>query len=149
SKGRDLFYDLSHESLADIPKSWNYFIRIEPHGLQHMLSGNQSSHIHFGDHAGKVQVISGTTAKEVLRDAYSSGISPGKIVKEKGLIQVSDESTLSTVIEKVLKDHPAEVEKYRSGTRKVLGFLMGRVMKETQGRANPKKVNAMLLKALE
>ena len=97
----------------------------------------------------KDQVISSTTAKEVLQDAYSSGISPGKIVKEKGLIQVSDESTLSTVIEKVLKDHPAEVEKYRSGTRKVLGFLMGRVMKETQGRANPKKVNAMLLKALE
>jgi aspartyl-tRNA(Asn)/glutamyl-tRNA(Gln) amidotransferase subunit B len=92
--------------------------------------------------------ISGKTAKDVLEQAYDSKKSPKKIVEEQGIVQVSDESILSAVVDKVMEAYPKEVEKCRSGKTKILGFLVGQVMKETKGQANPKKVNEMLRKAL-
>ncbi|RKX62450.1 MAG: Asp-tRNA(Asn)/Glu-tRNA(Gln) amidotransferase GatCAB subunit B [Thermodesulfobacteriota bacterium] len=92
--------------------------------------------------------ISGKMAKDILEQAYDSKKSPKKIVEEHGVAQVSDESTLSAVVEQVVEAHPKEVEKCKAGKTKILGFLVGQVMKETKGQANPKKVNDLLRKAL-
>ena len=92
--------------------------------------------------------ISGKMAKDILEQAYDSKKSPKRIVEEQGLAQVSDESTLGAVVDKVVEAHPKEVKKYKSGKTKILGFLVGQVMKATKGQANPKKVNELLQKAL-
>ncbi|MEF3168370.1 MAG: Asp-tRNA(Asn)/Glu-tRNA(Gln) amidotransferase subunit GatB [Deltaproteobacteria bacterium] len=92
--------------------------------------------------------ISGKMAKEILEEAYRSGDSPRKIVEMRGLSQVSDDTALREVVRKVIEDHPQEVEKYRSGKTKVLGFLVGQAMKETRGAANPKILNALFIEML-
>jgi aspartyl-tRNA(Asn)/glutamyl-tRNA(Gln) amidotransferase subunit B len=92
--------------------------------------------------------ISGKIAKDILEQAYDSKKSPKEIVEEQGVAQVSDESTLSAVVKQVVEAHPKEVEKCKAGKTKILGFLVGQVMKETKGQANPKKVNDLLRKAL-
>ncbi len=92
--------------------------------------------------------ISGKMAKDILEQAYDSKKSPKEIVEEQGVAQVSDESTLSAVVKQVVEAHPKEVEKCKAGKTKILGFLVGQVMKETKGQANPKKVNELLRKAL-
>ncbi|MEA1990762.1 MAG: Asp-tRNA(Asn)/Glu-tRNA(Gln) amidotransferase subunit GatB [Thermodesulfobacteriota bacterium] len=92
--------------------------------------------------------ISGKMAKDILEQAYDSKKSPKEIVEEQGVSQVSDESTLSAVVDQVVEAHPKEVEKCKAGKTKILGFLVGQVMKETKGQANPKKVNELLRKAL-
>ena len=78
----------------------------------------------------------------------ASGRPPRDIVEEKGLVQVSDTSALEAVVTQVLARCPKEVEGYKSGKTKLLGFFVGQVMKETKGRANPKIVNALLKKRL-
>jgi aspartyl-tRNA(Asn)/glutamyl-tRNA(Gln) amidotransferase subunit B len=92
--------------------------------------------------------ISGKMAKDILEQAYDSKKSPKEIVEEHGVAQVSDESTLSAVVKRAVEAHPKEVEKCKAGKTKILGFLVGQVMKETKGQANPKKVNELLRKAL-
>ncbi|NPA39663.1 MAG: Asp-tRNA(Asn)/Glu-tRNA(Gln) amidotransferase subunit GatB [Thermodesulfobacteria bacterium] len=95
-------------------------------------------------------VISITTAKQqVFPEVYESGTSPKKVVEEKGLVQESSEDKLRAVCEEVLKENPAEVEKYKKGKKGLLGFFVGQVMKKTRGKANPKVVNQILQKLLE
>ena len=65
-------------------------------------------------------------------------------MNEKGLVQVSDEGILGKLIEDVLAKHSTQVEQYRGGKETVLGFLVGQVMKASQGKANPGKVNTLL-----
>ena len=65
-----------------------------------------------------------------------------------GLVQVSDEASLNAVIESILAANPKQVAEYRSGKTKVLGFLVGQVMKETKGQANPQVLNELLQKKL-
>ena len=92
--------------------------------------------------------ISGKMAKDILEQAYDSKKSPKKIVEEQGVAQVSDESTISTLVKQVVDAHPKEVEKCKAGKTKILGFLVGQVMKKTKGQANPQKVNKLLRKAI-
>jgi aspartyl-tRNA(Asn)/glutamyl-tRNA(Gln) amidotransferase subunit B len=70
------------------------------------------------------------------------------IVKARGLVQMTDESALEGVVDKVLAASPAEVEGYRGGKTKLLGFFVGQVMKETSGKANPQIVNKLLKEKL-
>ncbi len=93
--------------------------------------------------------ISAQMGKDVLKDCFESGSDPSVIVREKGLAQVSDESELEAVVARVMEANPREVELYRGGKKKVLSFLIGQVMRETRGKANPKKVNEIFRKALE
>ncbi|MDR3288495.1 MAG: Asp-tRNA(Asn)/Glu-tRNA(Gln) amidotransferase subunit GatB [Peptococcaceae bacterium] len=93
-------------------------------------------------------VISGKIAKSVLEDMVVSGKDPEQIVKEKGLVQISDESALLTVIQEVLQAQPKSVEDFRSGKEQALGFLVGQVMKATKGQANPGVVNQLLREQL-
>ena len=79
---------------------------------------------------------------------FSTGASPTTLVKERGLEQVSNEGVLTQVIDDVLNENPEQVEQYRAGKSKVMGFFVGQIMKKTQGKANPKMVNELLQKKL-
>jgi len=92
--------------------------------------------------------ISGKIAKTVFEEMYRSGRPAEEIVKEKGLIQISDEGALEALIDEVLQSHPNERESYRQGKSQLLGFFVGQVMKRSQGKANPGKVNELLKKKL-
>lgn len=93
-------------------------------------------------------VISGKMAKDVLEQAYREAKDPVELVKAQGLSQVTDESVLRAVIQKIIQANPSEVEKYRAGKTNVLAFFVGQVMKETKGKANPKAVNELLREML-
>ena len=93
--------------------------------------------------------ISLNMAKEVFEEAYNTGTKPLQIVERKGVSQISDADSLKTIIAEVVKNHPDQVNQYLSGKDKVLGFLVGRVMKASGGRANPQKVNELLQKYLK
>jgi len=93
--------------------------------------------------------ISGKIAKTVFDEMALSGKPPRQIVEEKGLVQISDSSAIEDIIAKVLSGSPTEVEAYRNGKTKLMGFFVGQVMKETRGKANPRMVNEILKKKLE
>ena len=65
-------------------------------------------------------------------------------VEHEGLKQVSDSGELEAIVDKVIADNPAQVEQFRAGKTKLMGFFVGQIMKETQGKANPKQVNALV-----
>jgi aspartyl-tRNA(Asn)/glutamyl-tRNA(Gln) amidotransferase subunit B len=92
--------------------------------------------------------VSLKVARELFPELYSTGVTPEQLVKEKGLLQVSDEGQLNAIINEVLAQHPAQVEQYRGGKEAVLGFLVGQVMKASKGAANPGKVNELLKHSL-
>ena len=92
--------------------------------------------------------ISGPTAKSVLEEMYRTGRSAAEIVAAKGLTQVSDETVLERILDDVLVKNPAQVEQYKGGKQQVLGFLVGQVIKESGGKANPGKVNELLKRRL-
>ncbi len=92
--------------------------------------------------------ISGKIAKSVLEEVWENGNDVDEIIKAKGLIQIQDESLLEQIAIQVLDSNPDQVAAYRSGKDKLLGFFVGQVMKETQGKANPKSVNVILKKIL-
>jgi len=69
-------------------------------------------------------------------------------VKEKGLEQISDEGQLESLVSSLVEKHPDEVKRFREGDKKLLGFFVGQVMKETKGKANPKLINELLRKHL-
>ncbi len=94
-------------------------------------------------------VISGKIAKTVFEEMYATGKGPEDIVEEKGLKQVTDEGEIRQVIDSVLAAHPNEMEEYRAGKEKLLGFFVGQVMKKTRGKANPKIVNEILREKLK
>ena len=87
-------------------------------------------------------------AKEVIEEMYRTGAAPGTIIKEKGLIQITDEGALAETIAGVIGKNPAQLAQYRAGKEKVFGFFVGQVMKATQGKANPKLINDLLKKML-
>jgi aspartyl-tRNA(Asn)/glutamyl-tRNA(Gln) amidotransferase subunit B len=79
---------------------------------------------------------------------FESGHSPEKIVKEKGLVQVSDTNTLEPIIDKIIAANPQSVEDYKNGKDKLFSFFVGQVMKQTSGKASPQMVNDLLKEKL-
>ena len=92
--------------------------------------------------------ISGKIAKTVYEEMFNTGKMADVIVKEKGLLQITDESEIAGIIDQVMADNPGQVEDYRNGKQKVIGFLVGQVMKATRGKANPQLVNKILREKL-
>jgi aspartyl-tRNA(Asn)/glutamyl-tRNA(Gln) amidotransferase subunit B len=90
------------------------------------------------------QTISGKIAKEVFEAMWLGDGTADEIIESRGLTQISDAGELEQIVAQVLADNPDQVEQYRAGKHKVLGFLVGQIMKATQGKANPGQVNAML-----
>ena len=111
-------------------------LKVKPHHLtelaEFLASGAISSH----------------QAKEVLDRVIQSGESPGAIVEARGMKQVSDASAIEKFVDDVIAANPKQVEQYQSGKQAVLGFLVGQVMKASQGQANPAMVNELLRKKL-
>ncbi|MFZ5590773.1 MAG: Asp-tRNA(Asn)/Glu-tRNA(Gln) amidotransferase subunit GatB [Bacillota bacterium] len=93
--------------------------------------------------------ISGKIAKTVFEEMYHTGKDPAQIVQEKGLVQISDTDAIAAVVEQVIAANPKVVEDYRGGKEKALGFLVGQVMKQTRGKANPELVNKLLKEKLQ
>lgn len=93
--------------------------------------------------------ISSQVAREVLEEMLVRGKDPSNIIEERGLSQVSDESQLAQVVELVIKNNPQVVKDYQGGKINALQFLVGQIMKETKGRANPEIVRQMLEKKLK
>jgi len=92
--------------------------------------------------------ISGKMAKGLFEEMLETGEAPDKIARAKGLEQVSDTGSIEKAIEQVLAAHPRQASDYRGGNEKVFGFLIGQIMKATQGKANPQIVNEILKKKL-
>jgi aspartyl-tRNA(Asn)/glutamyl-tRNA(Gln) amidotransferase subunit B len=91
--------------------------------------------------------ISATAAKGVLAEMATSDAAPATIVKRKGLAQISDTSELEAVVAQVIAANPDIVAKFQAGKTSVIGALVGQVMRETQGRANPGVVKDLLARA--
>lgn len=90
--------------------------------------------------------ISSTIAKEVFSEMIQTGKDPQKIIEEKGLAQISDKGLIEAVIDKIIASNPGVIEDYKKGKKNALAFLVGQIMKETKGKANPKMVNELLAK---
>jgi aspartyl-tRNA(Asn)/glutamyl-tRNA(Gln) amidotransferase subunit B len=93
--------------------------------------------------------ISGKIAKEVFEAMWNGEGSADDIIDQRGLKQISDDSAIEPVIDEILSSNPGQVEQYKGGNSKLLGYFVGQVMKATQGKANPKQVNELLRKKLE
>ncbi|OWY68031.1 aspartyl/glutamyl-tRNA amidotransferase subunit B [cyanobacterium TDX16] len=92
--------------------------------------------------------ISGKIAKDILPELLTQGGSAKELVERKGLIQISDRSAIETIVEQVIAANPKELEQYRNGKTKLLGFFVGQVLKQTGGRADPKLTNQLLAEKL-
>ncbi len=87
--------------------------------------------------------ISNKIAKMVFEEMFKTGKDPGVIVEEKGLKQISNEDKLEEIVDNIIDDNPEAVEDIQNGKDKAIGYLVGQVMKETRGKANPQMVNKM------
>lgn len=88
--------------------------------------------------------INSSAAQAVLEEMFSSGADPSQVIEEKNLAQTSDEGELGGIVDKILGDNPKSVEDYKNGKENAIKFLMGQVMKETKGKANPQVVMGIL-----
>jgi len=93
--------------------------------------------------------ITSTVGKEVLKEVFRTGMSPEEIVKEKNLLQIDDESFIKTMVKEVIEENPKAVDDYKKGKEKVIGFLVGQVMKKAKGKANPSLVKNTFEKILK
>ena len=92
--------------------------------------------------------ISGKIAKTVFADMLSDGKDPEVIVKEKNLLQVSDESELLAMVKSIIADNPGQAQDFRNGKTKLMGYFVGQLMQKTKGKANPKLANQLFTKEL-
>ena len=95
------------------------------------------------------EIISGKIAKSVFQEMCATGKNAEAIVAEKGLKQVKDEGAIEAAVDAVLAENPQEVQAFRAGKEKLLGFFVGQVMKKTKGKANPQMVNEIIRKKLQ
>lgn len=104
----------------------------------------------LGEMIGLIEkgTISSKIAKTVFKAMLETGKLPQQIVEEQGLVQISDEGAIKAIVEQVVAANPQSVEDYKAGKQKAIGFLVGQVMKESKGKANPALVNKLLAEVL-
>ncbi|HPZ09796.1 MAG TPA: Asp-tRNA(Asn)/Glu-tRNA(Gln) amidotransferase subunit GatB [Candidatus Eremiobacteraeota bacterium] len=95
------------------------------------------------------KVISGKIGKDIIEEMLRSGKKAEKIVQERGLLQISDEEVLWNLIRKVMDENSDAVKEYLKGKTKALGYLVGQVMKQSKGKANPQITNSIILEELQ
>ena len=89
--------------------------------------------------------VSGKIAKEIFDALYAGeGESADAIIAARGLKQITDTGAIESYVEQVIADNPDQVQQYKDGKTKVVGFLVGQVMKASKGKANPRDVNQMM-----
>ena len=92
--------------------------------------------------------ISGKIAKSIFETMLKEPLDADTLIEQKGLKQVTDIAAIEKLVTDVILNHPEQVEQYKAGKDKLLGFFVGQVMKDSKGKANPDQVNAILLKKL-
>lgn len=104
----------------------------------------------LGEMIGLIEkgTISTKIAKTVFKTMLETGKAPQQIVEEQGLVQISDEGAILEIVDKVIAANPQSVADYKSGKQKAIGYLVGQVMKETKGKANPGLVNKLMAERL-
>lgn len=104
----------------------------------------------LGEMIGLIEngTISSKIAKTVFKSMLESGKSPKQIVEEQGLVQISDEGAIKAIVLQVIENNPKSVADYKAGNTKAIGFIVGQVMKETKGKANPGLVNKLIAEVL-
>jgi len=112
-------------------------VKITPEGLGEMIKLIENG------------TISTKIAKTVFKEMVETGKDPKKIVEEQGLVQISDEGALKAIVDEVMAKNPQVIDDYKAGNERAVGFLVGQVMKQTKGKANPPMVNKLLLEAIE
>ncbi|MDQ0219826.1 Asp-tRNA(Asn)/Glu-tRNA(Gln) amidotransferase subunit GatB [Peribacillus cavernae] len=93
--------------------------------------------------------ISSKIAKQVFKELIENGGDPETIVKERGLVQISDEGALKKIVGEALDNNPQSIDDFKNGKQKAIGFLVGQIMKATKGQANPPLVNKILLEEIQ
>lgn len=111
-------------------------VKIDPEALSELIDLQEDG------------TISGKTAKNVFEEMFESGRRPRQIVEEAGLVQITASDEIAAAVERVLEDHAKAAGDYRRGKEEALKFLVGQVMRETRGRANPGLVNQLLKEKL-
>ncbi|MBI3011896.1 MAG: Asp-tRNA(Asn)/Glu-tRNA(Gln) amidotransferase subunit GatB [Candidatus Omnitrophica bacterium] len=112
-------------------------VKLRPEGLAHLLELIQHG------------TLSGTMAKEVFLQMLERGVDPVELVNERGLRQIVDPAALEQIVDEVIQANPKSVEAYHNGKVTALTHLMGQAMKQSQGRANPQQIRALLTRRLE
>jgi aspartyl-tRNA(Asn)/glutamyl-tRNA(Gln) amidotransferase subunit B len=92
--------------------------------------------------------ISGKIAKTVFEEMLASGKDPETVVKEKNLVQMSDEGELLALVRAIVAENPGQVEQYKAGKTKIIGFFVGQLMQRTKGKANPQLANRLFAEEL-
>lgn len=93
--------------------------------------------------------ISNTAGKKVIDELFDNPRDPDVIIKEKGLVQISDEGALLKIVIEVIDANPQSVEDYKAGKEKAIGFLVGQTMRATKGQGNPQLLNKLLKEELD
>jgi aspartyl-tRNA(Asn)/glutamyl-tRNA(Gln) amidotransferase subunit B len=88
--------------------------------------------------------ISGKIAKAVLEEMYQTQQLPDSIIEKKGLKQITDSSAIEKIVDGIIESNPSQVEEFKGGKEKVIGYLVGQVMQASKGKANPSLVNKLL-----
>jgi len=94
------------------------------------------------------KIISGKIAKEILPELIQKNTAPKDLVEKKGLAMISDSASILPIINELIAQHPDEVESFKNGKTKLLGFFVGQLMKRTKGKADPKLANKLLAEKL-
>jgi aspartyl-tRNA(Asn)/glutamyl-tRNA(Gln) amidotransferase subunit B len=123
------YLNAEQKELADVP--------LTPEGLASMIKLIDNG------------TISSKIAKTVFKELIENGGDAEQIVKEKGLVQISDEGALLKIVTEVLDANPKIIEDFKSGKGKATGFLVGQIMKATKGQANPQMVNKILMEEIQ
>jgi aspartyl-tRNA(Asn)/glutamyl-tRNA(Gln) amidotransferase subunit B len=123
------YLNAEQKELADVP--------LTPIGLAGMIKLIENG------------TISSKIAKTVFKELIENGGDAEQIVKDKGLVQISDEGALLKIVTEVLDANPQIIEDYKSGKKKAAGFFVGQIMKATKGQANPQVVNKILQEEID
>ncbi|MCZ4280334.1 Asp-tRNA(Asn)/Glu-tRNA(Gln) amidotransferase subunit GatB [Kiloniella laminariae] len=151
-RDRAAFYEAVAEGRdAKLAANWvmgDYFGALNKSGLS--LDASPVTAQQLGGLIGLISddTISGRTAKEVFEAMWESGKDADVIVEEKGLKQISDTSAIEAAIDEIIANNPGQVEGYKGGNERLIGWFVGQTMKATGGKANPGMVNALLKKKL-
>lgn len=154
SRDLALFYEATTELIDDYEMISNWVMgdvlrRLNDEELEIQETPLTSAYLADLLNLVKEDKISNNVGKKVLRKVFETGKDPKTIVKEEGLSQISDEGALLEMIEKVLDNNQQSIDDYKAGKDRALGFLVGQVMKESRGQANPQMVNEKLKEILE
>jgi aspartyl-tRNA(Asn)/glutamyl-tRNA(Gln) amidotransferase subunit B len=149
------YYEAAVTTLPDQPKLISNWVNGElAAGLNRdnvSISDSPVSATRLGQLVARISdnTISGKIAKEVFEAMWNGEGDADEIIEKRGLKQISDDSAIEPIIDEILANNPNQIEQYKGGNTKLLGFFVGQIMKATQGKANPKQVNELLRKKLD